>query len=160
MSLFLYLSGISLGRYCGKSLGKSGSLEKRWKGGMAIYGGGGGSIGGGVQNFYTLCICGFCSWNIIITTKILILENNWFDNSDWSKFVKWKWTNNIKFVSKLDNSNTSMNSRTIKSSTIKTVNQNSNIIETSEKTLQHQNLIACLSLFFFKKGIFHGSKCQ
>lgn len=127
-----------------KVLAKVGVWKRDEKGGWPYIGG---SIGRGVQNFYTLCICGFCSWNIIITTKILILENNWFDNFDWSKFVKWKWTNNIKFVSKLNNSNTSMNSITIKTSTIKTVNQNSNIIEISEKTLQHQNLIACFSLF-------------
>ena len=57
-----------------KVLAKVGVWKRDEKGGWPYIGG---SIGRGVQNFYTLCICGFCSWNIIITTKILILENNY-----------------------------------------------------------------------------------
>ena len=36
MSLFLCLSGSSMGQYCQKSLAKVGGLEKIQKGGMAI----------------------------------------------------------------------------------------------------------------------------
>ena len=59
MSLYLYLSGISLGRYCQKSPAKRGGFGKKIKrvdGHIVgvVYRKGG---GGGVQTFHILCKC-------------------------------------------------------------------------------------------------------
>ena len=54
MSLFLRLSGISLGQYYRKSLAKSGGFVKKIRGGDG-YVGGGLSFERGVQIFITLC---------------------------------------------------------------------------------------------------------